>query len=64
MVVTCLLGMRIPVGPVSKRNPALCLRLSRHKCHSSIDALQLSTTAGLGLGETAEAAVPTWFVKN
>jgi hypothetical protein len=26
MVVTCLLGMRIPVGPVSKRNLVLFLK--------------------------------------
>ena len=29
MVVTCLLGMRIPAGPVSKRNPALSVSCYR-----------------------------------
>jgi hypothetical protein len=27
MVVTCLLGMRIPVGPVSEQNPVLSVKI-------------------------------------
>jgi hypothetical protein len=53
MVVTCLLGMRIPVGPVSKRNPALSVKWSRHRCMS------MSATAGFGPVRQSITAVPT-----
>ena len=42
MVVTCPLGMRIPAGPVSKRNPALPVQYNRHSF------IRMTTAAGSG----------------
>jgi len=53
MVVTCLLGMRIPVGPVSERNPALSLMWSRNTSTSTPDSAE-PCSAG-----QPRAAVPT-----
>ncbi len=36
MVVTCLLGMSIPAGPVSKHNPVLSAKWLRCACFWSV----------------------------
>gem|GEM_PF-5939377 len=55
MVVTCLLGMRIPVGPVSEHNPVWSARFGGHTCIGDTEAAELCSAG------QPRAAVPTWF---